>query len=28
MIELYVDADPAIWRDDPGAVAHIGTLKL
>ena len=28
MIELYVDADPALWRDDPGAVAHIGTLKL
>ncbi|MBW8458866.1 MAG: VOC family protein [Thiobacillus sp.] len=28
MIELYVDADPAIWRNDPGAVAHVGTLKL
>lgn len=28
MIELYVDADPAIWRDDPGAVAHVGALKL
>lgn len=28
MIELYVDADPALWRDDPGAVAHIGALKL
>lgn len=28
MIELYVDADPALWRDDPGAVAHVGTLKL
>ena len=28
MIDLYVDADPALWRDDPGAVAHIGTLKL
>ena len=28
LIELYVDADPALWRDDPGAVAHIGTLKL
>jgi len=27
-IELYVDADPALWRDDPGAVAHIGALKL
>ena len=28
MIEAYVDADPALWRDDPGAVAHIGALKL
>ena len=28
MIELYVDADPAIWRDDPGAVAFVGNLKL
>jgi catechol 2,3-dioxygenase len=28
MIELYVDADPAIWHDDPGAVAHVGTLRL
>jgi catechol 2,3-dioxygenase len=28
MIELYVDADPALWRDDPAAVAHVGTLKL
>jgi catechol 2,3-dioxygenase len=28
MIELYVDADPALWRDDPGAVAHVGALKL
>jgi len=28
MIELYVDADPAIWRDDPGAVAYVGALKL
>lgn len=28
MIELYVDADPALWRDDPGAVAHIRALKL
>ena len=28
MIEVYVDADPAIWRDDPGAVAHVGMLKL
>jgi catechol 2,3-dioxygenase len=28
MIELYVDADPAIWRNDPGTVAHVGMLKL
>ena len=28
MIELYVDADPAVWRNDPGAVAHVGSLKL
>ena len=28
MIELYVDADPAVWLDDPGAVAHIGALDL
>jgi len=28
LIELYVDADPAIWRDDPGAVAHVGALRL
>jgi catechol 2,3-dioxygenase len=28
MIELYVDADPAIWRENPGAVAHVGMLKL
>ncbi len=28
MIELYVDADPAIWRDDPAAVAHVGALTL
>lgn len=28
MIELYVDADPALWRDDPAAVAHVGVLKL
>lgn len=27
-IELYVDADPAVWRDDPAAVAHIGALVL
>ena len=28
LIEVYVDADPAIWKDDPGAVAHVGMLKL
>jgi catechol 2,3-dioxygenase len=28
LIEVYVDADPAIWKDDPGAVAHVGKLKL
>ena len=28
MIEVYVDADPALWHDDPGAVAHIGALTL
>jgi len=27
-IELYVDADPRIWRDDPAAVANIGRLDL
>jgi len=28
MLEAYVDADPAIWQDDPGAVAFIGALDL
>lgn len=28
MIELYVDADPAIWRDNPAAVDHVGELRL
>ena len=28
LIELYVDAAPALWRDDPGAVAYVGALKL
>lgn len=28
LIEVYVDADPAIWRNDPDAVAHVGMLKL
>ena len=27
-IELYVDADPAIWRDDPTAVANVLPLRL
>ncbi|MGZ4738864.1 MAG: VOC family protein [Ilumatobacteraceae bacterium] len=27
-IELYVDADPAIWRDDPTAVANAVGLEL
>jgi catechol 2,3-dioxygenase len=27
-IELYVDADPAIWRDDPSRVASVGPLTL
>ena len=28
-VELYVDADPAIWKDDPGAVmAAIKPLQL
>lgn len=27
-IELYGDADPAIWRDNPAAVATIAPLKL
>lgn len=27
-IELYVDADPALWRDDPGAVLTTRRLKL
>lgn len=27
-IELYVDADPAIWKDDPGAVLTTKRLKL
>ena len=28
LIEAYVDAHPEVWRDDPGAVAHIGPLTL
>jgi catechol 2,3-dioxygenase len=27
-IELYVDADPRIWRDDPSSVAHSEPLAL
>ena len=28
LIEAYIDADPALWKNDPGAVAHIGALDL
>jgi len=27
-LELYVDADPAIWRTNPSAVAHVEPLQL
>ena len=27
-IELYVDTDPALWRDDPGAVLTTKRLQL
>ena len=27
-LELYVDADPAIWQTDPAAVAHVEPLQL
>jgi catechol 2,3-dioxygenase len=27
-LELFVDADPRIWRDDPTAVATVGPLEL
>jgi catechol 2,3-dioxygenase len=27
-LELYVDADPAVWRREPGAVATVGPLRL
>jgi len=27
-LELYVDADPAIWRANPSAVAHVEPLQL
>ena len=28
LIELYVDADPQVWHDDPAAVAHSDPLTL
>ena len=28
MIELYVDGDPALWRDDPSIVATVEPLDL
>jgi len=28
LIEVYTDADPALWRDNPAAVAHVETLNL
>jgi catechol-2,3-dioxygenase len=27
-LELYVDADPAVWREHPAAVASVGPLEL
>jgi catechol 2,3-dioxygenase len=27
-VELYVDGDPAIWREDPSRVASVGPLTL
>lgn len=27
-LELFVDADPTIWRDNPAAVAHVEPLEL
>ncbi|OLB98381.1 MAG: hypothetical protein AUH30_08040 [Candidatus Rokubacteria bacterium 13_1_40CM_68_15] len=27
-LELYVDADPAVWRTNPAAVAHVEPLEL
>lgn len=27
-LELYVDADPSVWRDDPAALAYTGPLNL
>ncbi len=28
VLELFVDADPAIWRTEPDAVATVGPLEL
>lgn len=28
LVEVYVDADPAVWHDDPQAVAYVGRLAL
>lgn len=27
-LELYVDADPELWRENPTLVAHVGPLDL
>lgn len=27
-LELYVDADPAVWRNDPSAVATVEPLRI
>jgi catechol 2,3-dioxygenase len=27
-LELYVDADPAVWQTNPAAVAHVEPLQL
>jgi catechol 2,3-dioxygenase len=27
-LEVYVDADPTVWRREPGAVATVGPLRL
>ena len=28
MVELYVDADPAVWKSDPSAIASVRPLHL
>jgi catechol 2,3-dioxygenase len=28
MVELYVDADPAVWKRDPSAIASVRPLNL